>query len=265
MFRPSSSKRPHARTTRHRLVNSGIYCFRSDLLWKHIDEIRPDNPAHEYYLTDMAEILRAPVIAVAPFESRRSDRTARRSTTASNWPKSTTSSATARRSELMLDGVTIEKPETVTIDAPCASASTPSSGLSRRFSASTRSARIARSAPAPSSGIRVLADGVKIAPFTLIADSRIEAGAHMGPFARLRMNNVVGAEAHIGNFVELKNTRLGAGAKASHLAYLGDPKSGERATSARAPSRAITTASRSIGRASARSIRRQQFDTGGSR
>ncbi|MBZ2176544.1 MAG: bifunctional N-acetylglucosamine-1-phosphate uridyltransferase/glucosamine-1-phosphate acetyltransferase, partial [Acidobacteria bacterium] len=61
-----------------------------------------------------------------------------------------------------------------------------------------------------------------------IEDSRLGAGARVGPFARLRLNNVVGAHAHIGNFVELKNTRLGDGAKANHLAYLGDATVGAR-------------------------------------
>ena len=51
----------------------------------------------------------------------------------------------------------------------------------------------------------------------------------MGPFARLRMQNHVESGAHIGNFVELKKTRLGAGAKASHLAYLGDSDIGAKA------------------------------------
>jgi bifunctional UDP-N-acetylglucosamine pyrophosphorylase/glucosamine-1-phosphate N-acetyltransferase len=59
-------------------------------------------------------------------------------------------------------------------------------------------------------------------------DSRIEAGADIGPFARLRKGNHIGAGAHIGNFVELKNTLLGGGAKASHLAYLGDSEIGEQ-------------------------------------
>jgi bifunctional UDP-N-acetylglucosamine pyrophosphorylase / glucosamine-1-phosphate N-acetyltransferase len=58
-------------------------------------------------------------------------------------------------------------------------------------------------------------------------DSHIESGAIIGPFARLRPGNRVGQGARIGNFVELKNTRLGAGAKANHLAYLGDSDVGE--------------------------------------
>jgi bifunctional UDP-N-acetylglucosamine pyrophosphorylase/glucosamine-1-phosphate N-acetyltransferase len=72
-----------------------------------------------------------------------------------------------------------------------------------------------------------LADGVAVGPFTIIGTSRVAAGAHIGPFARLRLDNDVAAGAHIGNFVELKKTRLGARAKAMHLAYLGDSLIGE--------------------------------------
>ena len=71
-----------------------------------------------------------------------------------------------------------------------------------------------------------LANGVTVAPYTLIADSTIDARAQVGPFARLRMNAQVGADARIGNFVELKKTRMGAGAKSQHLAYLGDAEIG---------------------------------------
>jgi bifunctional UDP-N-acetylglucosamine pyrophosphorylase / glucosamine-1-phosphate N-acetyltransferase len=72
-----------------------------------------------------------------------------------------------------------------------------------------------------------LASGVEIAPFTSVVDSRIESRAIVGPFARLRPGNRVGKDARIGNFVELKNTRFGAGAKANHLAYLGDSEIGD--------------------------------------
>ncbi len=80
----------------------------------------------------------------------------------------------------------------------------------------------------------------------MIADSRVDAGAQVGPFARLRMEAQVGADARIGNFVELKKTRLGAGAKSQHLAYLGDAQIGSGSTSAPAPSPATTTARRNI-------------------
>ena len=73
-----------------------------------------------------------------------------------------------------------------------------------------------------------LANGVQIAPYTLIADSVVEEAAHVGPFSRLRMHAHEGADARGGNFVELKKTKLGAGAKSQHLAYLGDSEIGAK-------------------------------------
>ncbi len=71
-----------------------------------------------------------------------------------------------------------------------------------------------------------------IHPFTHIDGEklgvRVGAGALIGPFARLRPGAELGAEVHIGNFVEVKNATLAAGAKANHLAYLGDATVGER-------------------------------------
>ena len=57
----------------------------------------------------------------------------------------------------------------------------------------------------------------------------IKTNATVGPFARIRPNSVIGAGAHIGNFVELKNTILHDGAKANHLSYIGDAEVGEKA------------------------------------
>jgi bifunctional UDP-N-acetylglucosamine pyrophosphorylase / glucosamine-1-phosphate N-acetyltransferase len=65
-------------------------------------------------------------------------------------------------------------------------------------------------------------DGVQIKPFSHLEGVRVRAGAIIGPFARLRPGTDVGEGAHIGNFVEAKNSIIGAGAKANHLAYLGD-------------------------------------------
>ena len=70
--------------------------------------------------------------------------------------------------------------------------------------------------------------GAVIHPFTHIEGATVGAGALIGPFARLRPGAELGAEVHIGNFVEVKNSRLAAGAKANHLAYLGDATVGER-------------------------------------
>lgn len=73
-----------------------------------------------------------------------------------------------------------------------------------------------------------VAAGAVIHPYTHIEGARVGAGALVGPFARLRPGAVLGTEVHIGNFVEVKNSTLADGAKANHLAYLGDATVGER-------------------------------------
>jgi bifunctional UDP-N-acetylglucosamine pyrophosphorylase/glucosamine-1-phosphate N-acetyltransferase len=77
-----------------------------------------------------------------------------------------------------------------------------------------------------------IADGAMIHPYTHIdgeqAGVQVGPGALVGPFARLRPGAKLGAQVHIGNFVEVKNSSLAAGAKANHLAYLGDATVGER-------------------------------------
>jgi bifunctional UDP-N-acetylglucosamine pyrophosphorylase/glucosamine-1-phosphate N-acetyltransferase len=74
-----------------------------------------------------------------------------------------------------------------------------------------------------------LAHGVTVLPYTLIAQSHIDTGARVGPFSRLRMDARVGPRARVGNFVELKQARLGAEVKSQHLAYLGDVDIGDGA------------------------------------
>ena len=70
--------------------------------------------------------------------------------------------------------------------------------------------------------------GAQILPFTLIENSSIGARARIGPYARLRPGTDLGEETHVGNFVEMKNTRMAAKSKANHLSYLGDTVVGER-------------------------------------
>jgi bifunctional UDP-N-acetylglucosamine pyrophosphorylase / glucosamine-1-phosphate N-acetyltransferase len=73
-----------------------------------------------------------------------------------------------------------------------------------------------------------IAAGAQVLPFTHMDGASIGAGALVGPFARLRPGAALGEEVHIGNFVEVKNSTLARGAKANHLAYLGDATVGER-------------------------------------
>jgi bifunctional UDP-N-acetylglucosamine pyrophosphorylase / glucosamine-1-phosphate N-acetyltransferase len=73
-----------------------------------------------------------------------------------------------------------------------------------------------------------IAAGAVIHPFTHIEGAKVGSGALVGPFARLRPGAELGDEVHVGNFVEVKNSTLARGAKANHLAYLGDATVGER-------------------------------------
>ncbi len=74
-----------------------------------------------------------------------------------------------------------------------------------------------------------LGDGVLIRQSSVLEDSTVSDGAQIGPFAHLRPGSEIGENAHVGNFVETKKARLGKGAKANHLTYLGDAEIGEGA------------------------------------
>jgi bifunctional UDP-N-acetylglucosamine pyrophosphorylase/glucosamine-1-phosphate N-acetyltransferase len=75
----------------------------------------------------------------------------------------------------------------------------------------------------------IVADGVTIRSFCHIEGSSISTGATVGPFARLRAGSEIGANAHIGNFVETKKATIEEGAKINHLSYVGDARVGARA------------------------------------
>jgi bifunctional UDP-N-acetylglucosamine pyrophosphorylase/glucosamine-1-phosphate N-acetyltransferase len=75
-------------------------------------------------------------------------------------------------------------------------------------------------------GKSVVRRGAEILPYSVIEESVIHEGARIGPFTHLRPGSVIEAGAHVGNFVEIKKTVLGRGAKANHLAYLGDARIG---------------------------------------
>ncbi len=210
-----------------RIINSGIYCFRAGLLWKHLGEIKPNNSAHEYYLTDMAAILSSHGHRV---ESLHIDDPAELLGINTRIELADADRILRRRKadELMLSGVTIERPETVSIDTQVrVGGDTIVEPLVRLLGSTT----IGEDCHIGAGSIlenAVLGDRVVVKPYSLIADSRVEAGAQIGPFARLRMNAEIGEDARVGNFVEVKKSRIGKSAKAQHLAYLGDAHVGDR-------------------------------------
>ena len=210
-----------------REANMGIYCFRADLFWKHVGELRTDNPANEFYLTDMAGIFHRAGHSV---EGMRID-DAREALGINNRVELAEVDRLMRDRkvrEVMLAGVTVEKPETVTIDADVEIGMDTVIEPFAQLLGSTKVGENCRIGTAAILSDSEIADEVEIGPFTLVTTSRLDNGVHAGPFARLRMDNHVEAGAHIGNFVELKKTHMGVGAKANHLAYLGDSHVGAR-------------------------------------
>ena len=210
-----------------REANMGIYCFRADLFWRHVDELRTDNPANEYYLTDMAAIFNRARHSV---EAMRID-DAREALGINNRVELAEVDRLLRDRklrEVMIGGVTVVKPETVTIDPDV---EIGMDTVIEPFAQILGRTKIGENCHIGSASMIIdseLADDVEIGPFTIIRTSRLERGVVAGPFARLRMDNHVEAGAHIGNFVELKKTHMGPGAKANHLAYLGDSHIGGR-------------------------------------
>jgi len=204
-----------------REINVGIYCFRADLFWKHVDEIQPNNPAREYYLTDMIEILRRAGHTIDAYRAEH----ATELLGINNRVELAAADRVFRRRkirELMLSGVTVEKPETVTVDDGVVIGMDTVIEPFAQILGNTTIGECCRIGACSIVRDSELAEGVEVGPFTIINASRVAASARVGPYSRLRMENEIGAGAHVGNFVELKKTRLGENAKANHLAYLGD-------------------------------------------
>ena len=175
------------------LINSGIYCFRADLLWKHISEIGTNNPAREYYLTDIVEILNRAGHKVAALEVSDSQELLGINTRAELAVVDKIFRERKVR-ELMLEGVTIEKPETVTIDCPVQIGADSIVGPFAQILGRTEIGEDCRIGACSIIENSKLADRVQVAPFTSVADSHIEAEAKIGPFAHLRDGNRVGVE-----------------------------------------------------------------------
>ena len=210
-----------------REINAGFYCFDAAAFWKHVHEIRTDNPAGEYYLTDMIEILlraghRVTALKIADSSELVGINNKLELASADKIMRD----RTVR--QLMLEGVTILRPETVTIDAGVAIGMDT---VVEPFAQITGKTVIGENCRIGASSIiadSVLGDEVEVFPFSMVSACHLESKVHVGPFARLRMGAHLEHSSHVGNFVELKKTRLGAGSKSMHLAYLGDSVIGSK-------------------------------------
>ena len=208
-----------------REINSGFYVFAVKELYGNIGKLSTANAHGEYYLTDMAEVLRRGRELVVAFKTADASEVLGGNTRA-ELADIDEKMRLAKCRQLMADGVTVFYPATCVIDSDVQVA--PDSviepfvqllGQTRIGSASrVRSYCVIRDSE--------IGDGVMILPGCVMDGARIGPGAIVGPYSRLRPGTEIGEGAHVGNFVETKKIKLGKGSKANHLTYLGDAEIG---------------------------------------
>ena len=208
-------------------INSGIYAFDLAPLFDGLRQIGSGNAQGEFYLPDLVRIYRSRGMTVETLVLHNP-----REILGVNSRKELVEVAmvlnSTKNDELMAAGVTIADPASAFIgpDVVVGADTVIQPGV--YLEGRTRIG----SGCQIHSGVRivdsVIGDGVVINNFCVITDSSVDNGARIGPFAHIRPQSEVGVDAHVGNFVELKKTRIGRGSKANHLSYLGDATIGER-------------------------------------
>ena len=192
------------------LCNSGVIAVHSGLLWQLLPSIGCKNAQNEFYLTDLVGLVRGAGLGACHEECPAAEVQG-----VNNRVELAAIEATLQaglRQTAMLGGATLIAPETVF------------------FSMDTRIGRDVVIEPHVIFGPGVgIADGATIRSFSHLEGCAVGEGAIIGPFARLRPGAAIARDAHIGNFVEIKNATVAAGAKANHLAYLGDATVGDGA------------------------------------
>lgn len=206
--------------------NSGIFVFNSMALKEGLKELKTDNVQGELYLTDVIKIFRGRGEKVSTYLLPDEMEVFGIN---SKYQLSIAEEIIRERinKQYMLDGVIMENPSTIYIEEGV------KIGKDTRVCSNTKilgNTSIGENCLIES-GSRIVdsivEDDVKI-DCSVIEKSHIKKGADIGPFAHLRPNSVLGEGVHIGNFVEVKNSNVGNGTKAGHLAYIGDAELGER-------------------------------------
>jgi bifunctional UDP-N-acetylglucosamine pyrophosphorylase/glucosamine-1-phosphate N-acetyltransferase len=185
------------------LCNSGVMAIDGRHLFGLLDRVGNANARGEYYLTDIVGLAVADGRDVTVIEGDAAEALGINSR--AELAQAEAIMQDRLRAAAMAAGATLVAPETVW------------------FSHDTRLGRDVVVHPNVVFGPGVTVDdGVEVRAFSHFEGARIAEGAVVGPFARLRPGAAIGAGAHVGNFVEIKNATLGKGAKANHLAYIGD-------------------------------------------
>lgn len=206
-------------------INSGIYAFRTEPLFKHIGELSTDNAHGEYYLTDMAALLVKANQRVVALETDDVHEVLGANTIAEMMVLDAEMRMRTAQA-LMAEGVTIFRPETSVIDS---TVSVGADTIVEPFVQLLGRTTIGSGCRIRSYSViedSTLGDDVVVRNGSIISSSQVAKGALIGPYSHVRPESEIGEGAHVGNFVETKKSRLGAGAKANHLSYIGDAEIG---------------------------------------
>ncbi len=208
-------------------INTSIYCFRRGLLAPALRRLSPENAQGEYYLTDAVSVLRETghtvigVVADDPYE-----------TVGVNDREQLADVEAALRRRInqrwMRDGVSMTDPERTYVDATVELE--PDVHLHPGTILAGRTVVGSGSVIGPDAQLTDTIVGEKaVVRHTVANEVEIGDEATVGPFAHLRPGTRVAARAHVGTFVEVKNSDIGEGAKVPHLAYIGDAEIGDGA------------------------------------
>jgi bifunctional UDP-N-acetylglucosamine pyrophosphorylase/glucosamine-1-phosphate N-acetyltransferase len=193
-----------------KLCNSGIMLADAKVLWDLLAEVRPNNAKGEYYLTDIVGLARKAGLTCGVVEGDEEELLGINSRVELAEAESIFQRKMRRRA--MENGATLTAADTV------------------YFSADTKVGRDVEIGPFVVFGPGVVVDdGVVIKGFCHFEGAHLATGAIVGPYSRLRPGADIGKDAHVGNFVEVKNAKLEEGAKVNHLSYVGDARVGAKA------------------------------------
>jgi len=209
-------------------INSGIYCFDAKELYRALGKVEPANDQGEYYLTDVAEIILASGGTVSVYLHGDSREVSGINTRAELAEFENLIRRSAILKLMIEDGVTFIDPSHAYISAEAQ--------IGRDTiiypNVTVEGKTIIGEGCVILSGARItnsrLGDNVVVKDHSIVVDSQLESNCAVGPFAHLRMNAFLEEKATVGNFVEVKKSRLKRGTKAMHLTYLGDATIGER-------------------------------------
>jgi len=209
-----------------REINSGFYAFSTKPLFENIERLKTDNPHGEYYLTDMAAVLRKSKQRVAAIETQNPAEILG-SNTRAEMVDLDRKMRLEKCLQLMSEGVTIFYPDTCVIDWDVEVGPDTTIEPFVQLLGKTRIGSDCRIRSYSVIQNSQIGDEVLIKPGCVLDEAVVANNAILGPFSHLRPGSEIGEGAHVGNFVETKKIRLGKKSKANHLTYLGDAEIGE--------------------------------------